>query len=45
MPGSCAFYPARCPGVPRIFLTTPHAATALGLHYGQGGPALVNGRK
>jgi hypothetical protein len=29
-------HPTRCPGVPRMFLTAPHAATALGLHYGQG---------
>jgi hypothetical protein len=36
MPCSCAFPPPRCLGVPRIFLTAPHAATARGLHDGQG---------
>src|SRR5258708_39987713 len=33
MRGSCAFHPIRCLGVARIFLTVPHSATALGLHY------------
>ena len=34
---SCAFHPTCCRSVPRIFLTTPHATTALGLPHGQGG--------
>src|SRR5207245_939261 len=33
---SCACHLTRCLGAPRLVLTAPHTATALGLHYGPG---------